>query len=146
MSEQKPVICPWCGGKMKLSPMVSGTDTGFMELEGLYYTRYGCENPECFIDAPKGDWKATKKAAKEAAYAAATRRPPNLPMAYKTSEVIGDDDPVWIYRWNGEKYSFQFGLDESTRLFCAVNGMYVFAAKPTLADIDAARKAGAHDD
>jgi hypothetical protein len=66
-------------------------------------------------------------------------RQPNRPLAYKISEVIGDDDPVWIYRWNGEKYSFQFGLDESTRLFCAVNDMYVFTVKPTHADIEAAR-------
>lgn len=65
MSERKPVICPWCGGEMKLCSEDWDSDV----MWSATYCCIGCKSTSPEINCN------TREDAEEAAYAAATRTP-----------------------------------------------------------------------
>lgn len=122
MADERKVICPWCGWDMVAR---EGQDI----FHGKYnvYVCDGCEatSPIAYSE--------------DAAYAAATQRPPNLPMTREQVEVMPDNAAVW------------YVTDSCTLVLieraCIVRGFWsiyendmLFASMPTPADIEAARK------
>lgn len=125
------VMCPWCGEEMKT---VYDCDP----LDDMWYARYGCK---CGSHTPWGLGKS-KTEAIVAANLSETRRPPNLPLTEAQIMALPDDDAIYtigfakdIYVWDSKEtklYMQKFLNRPINRLF--------FAAKPTPADIEAARK------
>jgi len=127
MSERKPVLCPWCGGEM-----VSAS-TGY--CDGFSIVWMQCK---CGAESPKN--RARDDALLEAAYLAATRRPPNRPLTLAEIKNRDDFDAIWWVRKN-DNQTFVFAVYEfkgMTSEFSAER--WAFAAKPTPEDIEAARK------
>ena len=121
--ERKPVMCPWCGWEMVAR---EGQDI----FHGKY-SAYVCEGCEAVSPiAYSGD----------AAYAAATATPPNRPLTLAEIKNRDDFDAIWWVRKN-DNQTFVFAVYEfkgMTSEFSAER--WAFAAKPTSADIEAARK------
>ena len=116
--ERKPVICPWCGYEMSL---MSVSDEPYER----WYKCYNCEarSPIALTD--------------EAAYAAATRRPPNRPLTLPELFDLEDDDAAWVVAENGKIYAMGA---ECAQEWAGEEHCLFFAVKPTPADIEAARK------
>ena len=117
--ERKPVMCRFCGGEMVSSPA--------RYFDGTVDYKYACE--QCGIRTEDFDTM-------EEAYAAATRRPPNLPLDYKTIYNLTDREPVW--RVDKQDDVIVLGGYNAWRKYDAVRYLY-FAANPSPADIEAAR-------
>lgn len=93
-------------------------------------TKIACD---CGVSTP---WKDTI----EAAYAAATSTPPNLPLTREQVEALPNDDAVWVYTKTGTDawvHSAYYAKEYLVR--CGGDEIY-FAAKPTAAEVEAARK------
>jgi len=120
--ERKPVICPWCGWEMVAR---EGQDI----FHGKY-SAYVCDVCEAVSPIAYSE---------DAAYAAANATPPNRPMDYKTIYNLTDREPVW--RVDKDDDVIVLGGYNAWRKYDAVRYLY-FAANPSPADIDAARKEG----
>lgn len=120
--ERKPVICPWCGWEMVAR---EGQDI----FHGKY-NAYVCEGCEAVSPIAYSE---------DAAYAAATRHPPNRPLTREQVEKLDDLDAVWVVRGRGDAYTIM--VVEAMRLeHVYTNGEVMFGHRPTPADIEAARK------
>ena len=122
MADERKVICPWCGWDMVAR---EGQDI----FHGKYnvYVCDGCEetSPIAYSE--------------DAAYAAATRTPPNRPLTLpELFDLDGVADAVWVVdsksgtRVMSAEEACEWASDADTVLF--------FVRKPTPADIEAARK------
>ena len=117
MSEKrKPVICPWCGSEMTLK---------FEETCEYRYKCYACE--ACAPTAITDD----------AAYEAATCRPPNRTLLLPELFDLEDDDAAWVVAENGKIYAMGA---ECAQEWASEEHCLFFARKPTPEDIEAARK------
>jgi len=125
----------------------------------MYSIQYSCE---CGARSPDASVPGTD----EAVYLAATRRPPNLPLAKEQIMEMDNDDALWLVdtgkdtqpnedEMSEESEAGVMSVREFTRVFLdiwnddtkAFGGedtgcieFVVFAAKPTHADIEATRK------
>lgn len=152
MSDERNVICR-CGLEMKLrkGQTLVACDDGTTYMPSILGLRccayYQCD---CGWTSPKR-YGETESAAIEAAYAAATRRPPNRPLTRKQVMKLDDLDAVWILH-DASEYTVGMNLIEQQpgdsakdliRIFArekCKQTFAVFACKPTPADIEAARK------
>lgn len=138
MSEQKVVKCR-CGKDMH--PYHGQYYSGCR-----YWARYECECGWC---APLivGD---TADEAIEVAYLAATPTPPNRPMTREQVEAMDDLDAVWIAHYCVTPEMFEqtptiMLAREIKRAECKMLGFaWLYAKRPTPADIEAARKEHGH--
>jgi hypothetical protein len=145
MNVDNKVMCPWCGSEMRLPPTGCEID----EKSGMRQARYCCINIWCKAGAPLGAWETTESAAIQAAYLAATRRPPNLPLTKEQIMAMQDDAAVWgvsVLRDNeGPDRITVASAAELKELLsdypytAFLEGIY-FAALPSSADIEAGRK------
>ena len=122
--ERKPVICP-CGEEMILC--CDQADCG------NYYAQYDCD---CGWSSPQCE-RRTEQEAIEAAYEAATRKPPNRPLTLPELFDLGDDDVVWTVFENGRIWAMGA---RGAQAWLTDEHYLLFARKPTPADIEAARK------
>lgn len=120
--ERKPVICPWCGFEMAAYTI---------SIQG-----YSGEK-KCFYECAQCCARSPMAVTNRDAYAAATRTPPNRPMDYKTIYNLTDREPVW--RVDKDDDVIVLGGYNAWRKYDAVRYLY-FAANPSPADIEAARK------
>ncbi len=84
------------------------------------------------------------KEAKEAARSAAVRRPPNLPLTESALMALNPaSDAVWyvIDGWTEQSQVISAHSAQSEPSYWLSADMLLFAAPPTPADIEAARKA-----
>lgn len=133
--ERKPVMCPWCGGEMVRSAIIA-------RARGCYKATYRCK--KCKISAPFGETKSTWREAEDDAYLAATHRPPNRPMTREQVEEMPDLAAVWSHG----TLLCQLHAAKDVRRFIQrgwTDGEMFFAAHPTPADIEAARKERANE-
>lgn len=126
--EHKPVMCR-CGEEMHFVTIEREASCG----EAPWFGYYTCD---CGWMAPsrEGD---TPEDCERNAYAAATRRPPNRPLDYKTIYNMTDREPVW--RVDKDDDVIVLGGYNAWRKYDAVRYLY-FSANPSPADIEAARK------
>lgn len=126
----KKVMCPWCGGEIAILPYPDG---------GFYLAH--APNRECPIELD--DWGLmlgkTVYETEDAAYAAATRRPPNKPLTEEQLLQLDDLDAVWVLGAMG----LFVGSGHYAKWYPAQGdikkGVLVFSAQPTSADIESAR-------
>ena len=120
--ERKPVICPWCGWDMVAR---EGQDI----FHGKYnvYVCDGCEatSPIAYSE--------------DTAYAAATKRPPNLPLTREQAEAMDDLDAVWMHLEMSDHILVSSVKSILTSSMPVPVGAIMFARKPTPEDIAAAR-------
>jgi hypothetical protein len=126
------IVCR-CGKEME--PLY---DSDPME-DSDFYARFVCK---CGWMAPWGKMKHTKDEARMSAFDAATRRPPNLLLTKKQVMEMDDLDAVWIVRQSYERILCTAGtLKYRIDFEPSTTGQELwFAANPTTADIEAARK------
>ena len=124
--EHKPVICP-CGKEMELWE-TAGT---LPVYKFIAYYQCGCGWTSPVRDG------TTREETIEAAYEAATRRPENRPLTLpELFDLDPEADAVWVVTDNdvcvmNAEAACEWASDADIVLF--------FAAKPTPADIEAAR-------
>lgn len=138
MSVTKPdehkVICP-CGEAMNEIIIKS---TSAVDEKYRFSSQYRCV---CGWSAPIRYGK-TESEAHEAAYAAATRRPPNKPLNREQIRRLSPDDAIWTYQLHGDLvWVLSARYVQNYILPClGWESDIMFASKPSPADIDAARK------
>lgn len=119
MSEERNVMCPWCGWDMVAR-----------EAQDIFHGKYNvyvCEACEAVSPIAYSD---------KAAYAAATATPPSRPLTRQQVEAMPKNTPVWVYTHGGNPYALRTA-EECRHLTSAY---YIFeCARPTPADIAAAR-------
>ena len=83
-------------------------------------------------------WTSPPEMSEESAYLAATRTPPNRPLTREQVEALDDLSAVWVV---GETDIVLMSVGEFKRTYgWCMRYMWMFASKPTHADIEAARK------
>lgn len=120
MSEERNVMCPWCGWDMVAR-----------EAQDIFHGKYNvyvCEGCEAVSPIAYSD---------KAAYAAATATPPNRPLTREQVEAMDDLDAVWIVGETAVMIQSAGGV-KRTYGWC-LNILMVFSHNPTPADIAAAR-------
>lgn len=124
--ERKPVICPWCGWEMVAR---EGQDI----FHGKY-NAYVCDGCEAVSPIAYSE---------DAAYAAATATPPNLPLDKDSLLRLNpSSDAVWyvIEGWKESSQVISAHSAQDDPVYWLAPDMLLFAAKPTPEDIEAARK------
>ncbi len=139
--ERKPVTCPQ-GHEMKLAVEHRQYAWTRPSLPPHWFAHYYCD---CGWIAPDDGGGDTKQEAINAAYAAATRRPPNKPLTREQIYKMHDLDAIWIV-YPDEKdrepcvmpviFLTSGGMRDEQLKHCII-----FASNPTPADIEEARKA-----
>lgn len=125
------VMCKYCGYEMALVPeLVLGPGDPEEPYERWYECRScGACSPRAISDG--------------AAYEAATRHMPNLPLTKEQIMGMPDDDALWLVeKYDGTIHVQSVFVTDTSRRYPLLELFYVFAAKPTPADIEAARKKG----
>ena len=127
--ERKPVMCPWCGGEMQMTmkPMWDSDSVRCQMICG----RCGAASPK------RHGGKDDQQSLIEAAYAAATATPPNLPLTLPALFELEADDAAWVVSENGRIWAMGA---ECAQEWASEERCLFFASKPTNADIAAARK------
>ena len=139
MSEERKVVCPWCGEKMVRNPHLPfsrwNKTTQDWEHEGQV-------NFACVCGAQSPIRTSTREAI-AAAYATAT--PPNRPLTREQVEAMDDLDAVWCCYQDGaprmNAYQTTVRWAKTYGSLCERPYM-TFRRLPTPADIAAAREAG----
>ena len=139
MSEERnPVICPWCGEEMVFRVNYHGQDED-EDLGRRCLGTHACE--QCGANSPQIDtWECSVEMD---AYRAATQRPSNLPLTKAQVEGMSGLDAVWIVNTSHIGIKSAAWLQQELRdVFADVWSAkkLFFAAPPTPADIEAARK------
>jgi hypothetical protein len=135
--ERKPVVCR-CGQPMQMHEKRRRLKDGRIRYAVFYRCADGWESPKAVTHHPNG-----LEGARKEALLLATRRPPNLPLTKEQIMGMDDGNAVW-YVPKDEREKTDSPLDcagaikELIDVYC--EEAYLFAAKPTPADIDAARK------
>jgi hypothetical protein len=131
MSEERKVICP-CGKEM----MLMG-DNG---THGPAFKVYPApQNAKWFNYICECGWSSPTAEGRTAAYAAAMKRPPNLPLTREQLRTMPEHTPVfiaaenWILLESSESALLDYDAGSAT-------GCMYFATLPSPADIEAARK------
>ena len=119
--ERKRVLCPWCGWEMVAR---EGQDI----FHGKY-SAYVCEGCEAVSPISYSE---------DSAYVAATRTPPNPPLTLEGMAELDESDAVWVVAKDGTVCVVN-GLDALEYAGYEYDALY-FAANPSPADIEAARK------
>jgi hypothetical protein len=140
MNDRPAPKCKYCG-----SEMVKQMQSRFNQMMGTkeYHGHYACQM--CGSSAPESEYLTDLSAAEESAYAAATRTPPNRPLTRAQVAEKDGYDAVWrVNKMSGYLYRPMSAKDVRDLIECeSVNyceNLWYFAAKPTPADIEAARK------
>ena len=136
--ERKPVICPWCKLRGEHSVMTKQRLSQGMTFGIDFYFCPKCEARSPHIHTIDGNWDA----AEEAAYAAATRTPPNRPLTEEQIMQCAVNVPLFcIYAKDQECRCVVFASDIQVEYkYRAEMGQMFFRDFPTPADIEAARK------
>lgn len=122
MSDERNVMCPWCGWDMVAR-----------EAQDIFHGKYNvyvCEACEAVSPIAYSD---------KAAYLAATAAPPNRPMTFDGMAALDESDAVWVVSKDGAVCVVN-GLDAYEYAGYEYDALY-FARKPTPADIAAAKAA-----
>lgn len=130
-NEHNPVKCPWCGPDHAMEPI-----SNEHPLNHQWTAYFMCGT--CCAGTPNAYGKSEQEAI-EAAYAAATRTPPNLPLTLKDMTEYDESDAVWVVSMDGN-VAVVNGLDALEYAGYEYGALF-FARKPSPADIEAARKA-----
>ena len=139
MSNQK-VLCPWCGRTMQYK---SWRDYDIARLQDMHEGWFECIG--CMATSPTVKMDE-KEFVCQAAYEAATRRPPNKPLTLpELFDLDPESDAVWIYDSSWEKPIRAMSAEEACEWASDADTVLFFASKPTAADIDAARKEQPHE-
>lgn len=151
-------ICPWCGGEIRI---------GICDDEGNPRTPEYLDNPYSGVgyiliherkDIPEGQTcpiatfdndenqlGSVIYDTPEAAYAAATRRPPNRPLTFAQLFSLNDLDAIWMVHFcNPGDFEDTpvINIVREVKSYAteALKYAWLFAAPPTEDDIEAARK------
>lgn len=130
--ESKRVVCLHCGNHMTLEPL---DEAGHFAATGVDQHWYECYI--CGSRTPIADSEA-------AAYAAATQRPPNLPLTREQVEAMDDLDAVWevFAFWNLFKRVDILIITGDTAkkdyTITSLGDILMFSRRPTNDDISAA--------
>ena len=142
--ERKPVMCPWCGGEMKLDePTAYG-----WECSDGHWCSDGYICPVCGGSSGGVYGCATREECGRCAYENANQTPPNRALTREQVDAMDDLDAVWIvqrYPYVNERVTIQTASWIKAQYRDLQGDEWAhrkvfFAAPPAPADIEAARK------